>query len=68
MKPKPPFYFILLLLLTETCPALTQEIFFNKVLPPDGKTFVHVSGIVQDAQGYMWFATKKDFSATMVTT
>ncbi|HET6768471.1 MAG TPA: two-component regulator propeller domain-containing protein, partial [Chitinophagaceae bacterium] len=59
MKPKPPFYFVLLFLLMETCPASTQEIFFNKVLPPDGKLFMHVSGIAQDSQGYMWFATKK---------
>jgi len=36
-----------------------QPIFFNKVLPPEGKTFAHVAGIVQDIQGYMWFATKK---------
>lgn len=43
----------------ETCPASTQEIFFNKVFPPDGKVFSHISGISQDAQGYMWFATKK---------
>jgi len=59
MKPKPPFYFALLFLLMETCPAIPQEIFFNKVLPPEGKIFSHVSGIVQDNQGYIWFATKK---------
>ena len=58
MKPKPPVYLILLFLLIEACPAIPQEIFFNKVLPPEGKTFKHVSGIVQDIQGYMWFATK----------
>jgi len=59
MKPKSPFYFLLLFLLMETSPASPQEIFFNKVLPPEGKIFSHVSGIVQDNQGYMWFATKK---------
>ena len=59
MKPGSPFYVVLLFLLMETCPAITQEIFFNKVLPPEGKVFSHVSGITQDAQGYMWFATKK---------
>src|SRR5215207_6019281 len=59
MKPKSPFYFVLLFLLMETCPASPQEIFFNKVLPPEGKVFSHVSGITQDTQGYMWFATKK---------
>ena len=58
MKPKRPFYFVLLFLLMQTCPASPQEIFFNKVLPPEKKTFKHVSGIVQDSQGYMWFATK----------
>src|SRR5688572_22764590 len=58
MKPKPPFYFVLLFMLMQAYPASPQEIFFNKVLPPERKTFKHVSGIVQDSQGYMWFATK----------
>ena len=58
MKPKSPFYLVFLFLLMESYPATSQEIFFNKVLPPEGKTFKHVSGIVQDSQGYMWFATK----------
>jgi ligand-binding sensor domain-containing protein/class 3 adenylate cyclase len=58
MKPGSSFYFVLLSLLMATYPASPQEIFFNKVLPPEGKTFKHVSGIVQDSQGYMWFATK----------
>src|SRR4026207_2246957 len=58
MKPKSPFYFIFLFLLMETLSVSPQEIFFNKVLPPEGKTFKHVSGFVQDNQGYMWFATK----------
>src|SRR4051794_31072508 len=38
---------------------MQQQITFNKILPPDGRTFEHVSGIVQDKQGYMWFATNK---------
>ena len=59
MKPKSPFYIFLLFLLMETCPASPQEIFFNKVLPPEGQVFSHVSGITQDKQGYMWLATKK---------
>ena len=59
MKPKLPFYVALLFLLMRACPAMPQEIFFNKVLPPEGKIFLHVSGMVQDAEGYMWFATKK---------
>ena len=59
MKPRSPFYLVLLFLLMATCPASPQEIFFNKVFPPEGKVFSHISGITQDAQGYMWFATKK---------
>jgi len=59
MKPKPQFYILLLCLLIEVYPALPQDIFFNKVLPPEGKTFVHVAGMVQDDQGYMWLAAKK---------
>jgi len=59
MKPKPQFFYPLLYLLISVCPASTQDIYFKKVLPPEGKTFVHVAGIVQDEQGYMWLATKK---------
>ncbi|HEU4860547.1 MAG TPA: two-component regulator propeller domain-containing protein [Chitinophagaceae bacterium] len=60
MKPKSPFYLLLLAaLLIDICPAITQEIFFNKVFSLEGKVFSHVSGITQDAQGFMWFATKK---------
>ena len=36
----------------------SQELYFTEVLPPAGKNFYHVTGIVQDRQGYMWFATK----------
>ena len=67
MKQKPLFYFVILYLLMETCPAIPQDIFFNKVLPPEGKTFKHVSGIIQDIQGYMWFATKNGLFNTMAT-
>lgn len=35
-----------------------QNIFFNRVQPPPGKAFLHVTGMVQDKQGYMWLATK----------
>ena len=42
-----------------SCPAFGQQIVFNKVPPPDGKSFVHVTSICQDLNGYMWFATKK---------
>src|SRR5215212_6648332 len=49
----------LLFLLVLVCPATSQGIYFNKVLPPEGKSFMHVTGMVQDKLGYMWFATKK---------
>ncbi len=49
----------LFLLLFLSCPVSAQQIIFNKVLPPAGKTFGHVTGIVQDKQGYMWFATHR---------
>ena len=39
-------------------PTSAQQIFFTKVSPPAGKAFLHVTGMVQDKQGYMWFATK----------
>ncbi len=39
-------------------PASSQKIFFNKVQPPPGKSFHHVTGMVQDKQGYIWLATK----------
>ncbi len=50
---------IFILLLASTYQAAGQQIFFNKVPPPDGKTFVHVTGITQDMNGYIWLATKK---------
>src|SRR6188768_274978 len=59
MKPLPIFSFVLLLLFVDTCPVFCQQIIFNKVLLPDGKTFNHVAGITQDLNGYMWYATKK---------
>jgi ligand-binding sensor domain-containing protein len=39
--------------------SISQQLIFNRVPPPQGKIFSHVTGSVQDAQGYMWFATKK---------
>jgi signal transduction histidine kinase/ligand-binding sensor domain-containing protein len=53
------FSFAVWLLLLISLPALSQKIMFNKIFPPEGKTFEHVTGIVQDQQGYMWFASKK---------
>ena len=57
----PAFRYIILLpficlSLLNTHSALSQ-VFFNKILPPPGKTLEHVTGITQDANGYMWFAT-----------
>ncbi|MCU7548751.1 histidine kinase [Chitinophagaceae bacterium LB-8] len=49
----------LVLILLAIRPAWSQEIFFSPVLPPEGKVFRHVTGIVQDKEGYMWFASKK---------
>ncbi|OFY55310.1 MAG: hypothetical protein A2X22_02915 [Bacteroidetes bacterium GWF2_49_14] len=53
------FFGILIFLVASTYQADSQQIFFNKIPPPDGKTFVHVTGITQDVNGYMWLATKK---------
>jgi len=47
-----------LLLPTQNC-LHAQSIRINAVAPPEGKTFVHITGIVQDKQGYMWFGSKK---------
>ena len=57
----PAFRYIILLpficlSLLNTHSALSQ-VFFNKILPPPGTTLEHVTGITQDANGYMWFAT-----------
>lgn len=49
--------FALLLLFVKTLPAFSQQIIFNKVLPPDGKFNPLVTCITQDINGYMWFAT-----------
>ena len=49
---------LLLLLINLGVPASSQEIFFHKVLPPTGKALVHVTGMVQDKNGYLWLATK----------
>lgn len=35
-----------------------QDIFFNEIKPPPGKPFLHITGMVQDKRGYMWFASK----------
>lgn len=52
------FYPLLLGLLLFSTRGNAQNIFFNKILPPAGKSFIHITGMVQDKQGYMWFASK----------
>jgi ligand-binding sensor domain-containing protein/signal transduction histidine kinase len=52
-------FVVLSLILKITDPAFSQQIIFNKVIPPDGKTFDFVTGITQDADGFMWYSTKK---------
>lgn len=56
--------FLIALLLGYFQPAQSQQrqppgMVFNKVYPAEGKTFEHVTGMVQDQQGYMWFVSKK---------
>ena len=53
------FLFVLLLAFVKSGPVFCQQSIFNKVIPSDGKNFTHVTGITQDVEGYMWFATKK---------
>ena len=57
--------FACLLLFVGIYPAFNQQIFFNKVQPPDGKTFVHVTGIVRTGMGTCGCPLKKDFAVTM---
>ena len=39
-------------------PADAQKLSFNRVMPPAGKTFLHITGMVQDKRGFMWLASK----------
>jgi ligand-binding sensor domain-containing protein len=50
---------LMIILLVSNSVICAQKIYFNRVAPPDGNTFMHITGIVQDQQGYMWFASKK---------
>jgi ligand-binding sensor domain-containing protein/signal transduction histidine kinase len=60
MKTRLQIYGIVLILLClKAGSAFSQQIIFNKVPPPDGKTFDFVTGITQDLDGIMWFSTKK---------
>ncbi|MEO6000170.1 MAG: two-component regulator propeller domain-containing protein [Chitinophagaceae bacterium] len=58
MKCQAPFFFAVLFLLMHGARVFPQQMFFNKVSPPHGKTFGGIAGIVQDKQGYMWFVTQ----------
>ncbi|HEU4470786.1 MAG TPA: two-component regulator propeller domain-containing protein [Flavisolibacter sp.] len=50
---------VLLFVLMFAAPAIhSQNIFFNRIGSPPGKDFLHITGMVQDKQGYMWFASK----------
>ena len=53
----PIIWLILLFLIIKTLPVFCQQMIFNKVLPPEGKSFGMVTCIKQDINGYMWFAT-----------
>ena len=52
------YLFALVLLFAMIYQVNGQAITFNKVLPPNGKTFKHITGIVQDVNGIMWFSSK----------
>lgn len=47
----------MLILISSTC-ALSRNFFFSKVTPPEGNSFVHVTGMIQDKKGFMWLSTK----------
>ena len=51
-------YPVILIFLFFNASCYSQDIFFNKIAAPPGKPFLHITGIVQDNQGYMWFASK----------
>ena len=53
------FRTILFALLIKASSLEAQSVIFNKVLPPEGENFLHITGIVQDKLGYMWMASKK---------
>ncbi len=51
------FQLILLFLLSGNS-GFCQDITFNKVFPPNRSSFIHLTGMTQDRNGTMWFATK----------
>ena len=50
-------FFFTLLLFVNICPAISQDIRFNKVTFPDEITLGNVNGITQDPKGYIWGCT-----------
>src|SRR5687767_9844266 len=58
MKMNCTFFLFTFLLGLQVCLAQSQQIIFNKVLLPEGRTFQNFTGITQDKLGYMWFASK----------
>jgi ligand-binding sensor domain-containing protein len=49
---------VLLLILLSGYSAFSQDITFTKVFPPNRTSFDHLTGITQDKNGTMWFASK----------
>ena len=42
---------IFFILLIKSYPSAAQQVIFNKVMPPEGETFIHITGIEQDKLG-----------------
>jgi ligand-binding sensor domain-containing protein len=59
MRPFLNYIFLWIILTGQVVLCHSQELFFNRVEPPEGKFFEHVTGMAQDKLGYMWLATKK---------
>jgi ligand-binding sensor domain-containing protein len=50
------FLFLLIISLTDVCPALSQRVTFKYIEKPEVDPWSIVVSITQDSQGYMWFA------------
>ncbi len=60
MKHQYKYFFILFsFLIIWLNSGFSQDIEFKKLVPPDEKTFEFVTGIAQDENGVMWFASKR---------